>query len=657
MSHSVTRIRIVSAVFLIAFGVIIIRLFTLMILDHEKYSLEANRQHFNKRQLVAKRGSIYFSDNSPLAINASTYMMFAVPAEMTDTSDVNKKLRKKLKELILREKVDLDSEKKKDEDSKKKKEDVTPSVSPVPSIEEEEEKDKIKIFFPSSIHSLKRALLEQGGNWQDKLDDALEKSLDDALADKKNQYAQIVTKLTDAQKKDFESLHLPGIHFEMRQDRIYPEGSLAAHVLGIVGKDSAGNDIGYFGLEGFYDGYLAGKSGYEFSERDIDGRPIPNGRVTESKPIDGRDLVLTLKRGVQYIVEKKLKEGVEKYGAQNGTVIVMDPNSGEVLAMASFPTFSPAYWVDELTGETDISKVDVFRNTAISSNYEPGSVMKPMTMSMAINEGLVTPNTIYHDTGPVKYSGYLVRTWNNKYSGDITMTQILELSNNTGAAWVGHQVGFSRFADYVDKFGLGQKTGIDLQGEEQGIVRDPNSWRDIDLANMSFGQGISLTPIQLITAFSSLVNGGKLYKPFVVKEMISKKPSEGGKIIRNQIDTNPIVVTSTIKPFTSEQIRYMLKSVVENGEFKWFVKQAGMDRYEVGGKTGTAQIPVNGRYDPNQTNVTFIGFAPVDEPKFVMVMKLSKPSTSTYSATTVVPLWMATARELMDTFSIPPSDE
>ncbi len=655
MANSITRIRIVSFVFLLIFGVILLRLFFLMILDHEKYSLEANRQHFNKRELVAKRGSIYFSDNSPLAINSSTYMMFAVPAEMSDTNEVNKKLRKKLKELIIQEKVDIEKEEQDEADSKKVKDEITPSVTPQPSTNDEKE-DEVKIYFPSSIHSIKRALLEQSDNWENELDDALEKSLDDLLADKENQYAQIVTKLTDAQKKDFEALHLPGIHFEMRQDRIYPEGSLAAHVLGIVGKDSEGNDIGYFGLEGFYNGYLTGKSGYEYSERDIEGKPIPNGRVTESKPIDGRDLVLTLRREVQYTVEKKLKEGVEKYGAENGTVIVMDPNSGEVLAMASFPTFDPAYWVDELADETDISKVNVFRNTAISSNYEPGSVMKPMTMSMALNEGLVTPDTIYHDTGPVEYSGYLVRTWNNKYSGDITMTQILELSNNTGAAWVGHKVGFSRFASYIKKFGLGQKTGIDLQGEEQGIVRDPNTWRDIDLANMSFGQGISLTPIQLITAFSSLVNGGKLYKPFVVKEMIAKKSLDNGQVSVDVVETKPQLIATTIKPFTSEQIRYMLKSVVVNGEFKWFVKQAGMDRYEVGGKTGTAQIPVNGRYDPNLTNVTFIGFAPVDDPKFVMVMKLSKPSTSTYSATTVVPLWMQTARELVDIFSIPPSD-
>ena len=483
------------------------------------------------------------------------------------------------------------------------------------------------------------------------LKEDLKPALEKVLADDKNYFVQLISQLDYTDQTELSAKEWEGIHFSRQTKRSYPEGEMAAHVLGFVGKDESGDDKGYFGLEGFFDGDLSGRAGYQVAEKDIEGKIIPYGLSKLDKPEHGRDLTLTIRRELQFILERNMRESVKKYGAKNGTAILLDPQSGNIWAMVNYPSFYPEYWTEELRGESDVSKIDVFRNYAIAANYEPGSVLKPVTMSMALNEKLVTPETIYHDTGPVMYSGYDVRTWNNKYHNDINMMQVLQLSNNTGAAWVGHQVGFQRFADYVTKYHLGEATGVDLQGEEWGIVRDAREWRDIDLANMSFGQGISVTPIQVTAIFGALVNGGTLYRPNIVQKIVDHRPDKDLDII------NPAEALShPISAETSETIRYMLRSVVTDGEFKWYVKQAGMDRYSIGGKTGTAQIPFNGRYDPNKTNTTFIGFAPIDKPKFVMLVRFSQPSSSTYSADTAVPTWMNIAKELMPYFEIQPEN-
>jgi len=426
---------------------------------------------------------------------------------------------------------------------------------------------------------------------------------------------------------------------------------MAAHVLGIVGKNETGEDVGYFGLEGYYNRELSGKSGYTMQERDVEGKPIPFGIYKANEAIEGRDLQLSIRRELQYLLESKLKEGVERYDCKSATGLIVDPWTGKVFAMATYPTFYPEYWVDELLGETDVSKVDVFRNASIASSYEPGSVIKPVTMVMALNEDIVEPDTIYHDTGPVVYSGYPVRTWNNQYHGDINMIQILQLSDNTGAAWVGTQLGFDTFAKYLGDFGFGQHTQIDLQGEAYGIIQRRGDWRDITLANMSFGQGMSATPIQMTSVFSAMVNGGTLFRPQIVQGFIEVNDGET-VVIPNQ----PEKVGEIISQESSEQIRYMLKKVVKGGEFAFAVKNAGVDKFSLGGKTGTAQIPVNGSYDPNKTNTTFIGFGPVEHPEFVMLIRLEEPSTSTYSANTVVPIWMETVKHLMAYFNIPPEE-
>ncbi|NTV31285.1 penicillin-binding protein 2 [candidate division WWE3 bacterium] len=637
------------------FGVIFVRLFVIMIVQHNHYKVLAYRQHVVETKLSANRGEIFTSDGYPLVVNTDAYLMFAVPSE---NFDKNALVQSVASEIVKR--VDLIALDPELEDRYKKIErrinpNSTPTPSPSPSVSTTDPNQLLPVYrnltLPVTLHYLRYLYIpyENEPDWKQMLRTDLEYVLPKLLSDDKNYFVQLINQLDYDDEEALEKNDWKGIHFTPQNKRTYPEKDMAAHLLGIVGKDEKGEDKGYFGLEGYYNGDLSGQSGYAVTEQDIEGKMIPIGLQMTNKPLHGRDLILTIDRELQYMLEKKISESVKKFGAKNGTGIILDPHSGAILAMANAPSYNPEYWTEELWGEGDVSKVDVFRNYAIAANYEPGSIMKPVTMSMALNESLVTPLTIFHDTGPVTYSGYQVRTWNNKYSGDISMMQILQLSNNTGAAWVGHQVGFNRFADYLTKFNLGQSTGIDLQGEESGIVRDAREWRDIDLANMSFGQGISVTPIQMTAIFGALVNGGILYQPYVVKELVDHLP-DGDKVIKK----DPAVLGRTISPETSEKIRYMLRSVVTDGEFKWFVQKAGMDHYSIGGKTGTAQIPVNGQYDPNKTNTTFVGFSSVDDPKFVMLIRFSQPSSSTYSADTAVPAWMEAAKELMVRFQIQP---
>jgi len=623
------RLSILKGVYVFAFFGLVVRLGQIMILDHAHYQALAYDQHIVEQELSAKRGEILTSDGYPLVNNTQTFLVFAVPQEMIDKKSQINVITDTIMGWLANEPVDEKIHKR---------------------LYTDHDEESFKIALPTSLHSLRYMFPLDQLDWKPYMKESLHDTIAKLCAQENNQFVQLLSDVTKEQADTLVTKEKMGLHVLSGTRRTYPEGTMLSQVLGFVGKDEQGFDKGYFGLEGFYEGDLSGRAGYAITETDVSGKPIPYGESYRKEPADGRDLVLTINRELQYLLEKKLQEGVEKYGAKNGTAVLMDPYSGGILAMANYPSYFPEYWTDELKGESDVSNVGVFRNLAIGGNYEPGSVMKPITISMALNEGLVNPSTTYEDNGPVVYSGFPVRTWNNKYLGTITMTQILEHSINTGAAWVGHQVGFDTFSTYLSAFGFGDVTGVDLQGEEMGIVRDPSSWRDIDLANMSFGQGISVTPLQMVTVFSSLINGGHLYKPHIVKRLIDYDSL--GNITPIEIPSEE--VSSPISADTSESMRLMLGRVVTDGEFKWFVSHAGMQDYSVGGKTGTAQIPVHGQYDPNKTNTTFIGYASIESPKFVLLFKLSEPSASTYSADTVVPLWFEYARDLMVYFNIAP---
>jgi len=441
-------------------------------------------------------------------------------------------------------------------------------------------------------------------------------------------------KVSRQTKEVLENLKIAGIGFEEEEKRGYPEGSSAAHLLGFVGLDINGRDKGYFGLEGFYDLELRGQPGFFRREKDASGKPILVGESKEERREHGRSLQTTIDRSVQFVVEEKLQKGLKRYGAISGSVIVMEPKTGAILAMASLPAYDPAnYWKYDKS---------LFPNPAIASSYEPGSTFKVLVMAAALDAGVVSPETRCDKcSGPRNISGYTISTWNDKYFPDSTMVEIIQHSDNVGMVFVGEKLGSEKLVDYLEKFGLGQPTGIDLQEESSPPLRPKSEWKPIDLATASFGQGVALTPLQMIRAVGVIANRGKLVKPFVVKKVIGE---DGGKEMPIK-EGIPV-----IKPSTARMMTEIMVNAVDNGEAKW-AKPKG---FRIAGKTGTAQIPVAGHYDEKKTIASFVGFAPADEPKFVMLVTLREPTSSPWGSETAAPLWFDIAKELFTYYGVLP---
>ena len=443
--------------------------------------------------------------------------------------------------------------------------------------------------------------------------------------------------ISSQEKKNIESLNLPGIFFEDKFVRYYPEASLAAKLIGFVGKDELGNNKGYFGIEGYYDRQLSGKIGLAREIKDAHGRPILAKVNENTAKIDGRNLILHIDRFAQYVLDDALKKGLMKYGAIAASGIIIDPESGGVLAMSGYPTFDP----EEYNNYSN----DLYLNTMISSGYEPGSTFKPLVMAAAIDSKLVTADTICTICDKeVEIGGFTIKTWNDTYQPGITMANVIRDSDNTGMVFVAQKLGLSRLYKYLKAFGIGDITGIDLQGEMAPDIRSIESWYPIDLATASFGQGISITPIELISAFSSLANNGKRMMP----QVVDKVETPDGETI----DIEPKVISQVVSGRTALIMREMLVNAVKAGEAKW----AAPKGYRIAGKTGTAQIPIEGHYDANKTIASFIGFAPADDPKFVMLIIYDRPSTSIYGAETAAPTFFDVAKKLLAYYKIPPSE-
>jgi len=489
----------------------------------------------------------------------------------------------------------------------------------IPDLEEKPEKIAAKIapFFASEVE-LKE------------VEDLIKQRLrrDDLI------WIPLWHKVSRKTKEILEDLKIAGIGFEEENKRSYPEGSTAAHLLGFVGLDINGRDKGYFGLEGYYDLELKGQAGIVRRERDATGKPILVGESKEEKQRDGRSLQTTIDRAVQFVIEEELKKGLKRYGAVGGSVVVMEPKTGAILAMASLPSYEPSsYWkYDE----------SLYPNPVVASSYEPGSTFKVLVMAAALDEGVVTPQTRCDKCGgPRNISGYTIRTWNDKYFPGTTMVEVIQHSDNVGMVFVGEKLGSEKLVDYLKKFGFGKPTGIDLQEENSSRLRPKEEWKPIDLATVSFGQGIAVTPLQMVRAVAAIANGGKLVKPFIVKKVIGESRTEEIALERG---------VSVIKPTTAQVMTEMMVNAVDNGEAKW-AKPKG---FRIAGKTGTAQIPVAGHYDEEKTIASFVGFAPADEPKFVMLVTLREPTTSPWGSETAAPLWFDIAKELFTYYGILP---
>lgn len=448
----------------------------------------------------------------------------------------------------------------------------------------------------------------------------------------KGSYAVLAAGLSEDVKNQIQDLGFDGLTFDQGFVRSYPEASMSAQVTGFVGRDDLGTPLGYFGLEGFYDRELSGRSRIEKQEKDGLGHPLLTGDWELLPGRSGRSLELYLERGAQYLVEAELKKGLERYGASSGEVIVLDPKSGGVLAMASLPSYS----------QTKFHLFDsaLYKNPSIAGTFEPGSTFKVLVAAAAFNEGAVT-ETDRCDIcdGPLTIGQYNIKTWDNQYRPESSPEDILVHSDNTGMVWMQRRLGGDKLVEYLHKFGLGSKTGIDLQEEAASPLR--SSWGDIDYATSSFGQGIAVTGIQLVSAVGAIANGGVLMEPHVVKNVL------GSEVI----PITPINKGQVITAETARQVTDLMVAAVDKGEAQW-AKPKG---YRVAGKTGTAQIAVAGHYDTDKTIASFVGFAPADNPRFVMLVKLREPTSSPWGSETAAPLWFAIAKKLLLHYNIPPS--
>ncbi|MEK7598095.1 MAG: penicillin-binding protein 2 [Patescibacteria group bacterium] len=455
-----------------------------------------------------------------------------------------------------------------------------------------------------------------------------------AKLDMSKDWVAISGGLPQEQKDKIDRLKLKGIGFDYQTKRFYPEASLSAHLLGFLGKDNQGEDVGYLGLEGFYNRDLRGLPGFLETERDIIGRPILIGVQQRVEAENGRDLTLTIDKNIQEISKKRLLEGLDKYKAKKGCIITADPKTMAILSLICLPDYDLEKYY--------LFNENFYKNLAISDLYEPGSVFKPLIVAAALEEKKIKPNDIYNETGQVSVGEYNIKTWNDKYEGRISMTRILEKSSNVGMVYIGEKLGNKKIYNYLEKFGFGQNTNIDLEGEAGGYLKPKANWYPIDYATVTFGQGIAITPIQMIRAFASIINGGYLMKPYVVKKIISE----------NKVtEIKPKIDRRVISQMTSDIIKKMLISTVENAEAKWDRPKG----FSIGGKTGTAQVPIKGIYDTSKTIASFIGFAPAENPKFLTFVVLYEPQTSQWGSETAAPLFFEIVKDLIVYYGILPS--
>lgn len=579
------RIRIIRFCYFILILLVTLRLAYWQILRSDDLVARAEDQRLTSKDILAPRGDVLFSDGSFLASTQPTFLVYAQPKIIADKELTSKALA-----------------------------DIFWSLDTHPDDENDLQKFQ-------EVTTLKDSIFQKISQ---------------------NLYWVNLGKVVDLPtRQKIESLKLTGIGFQQNYQRYYPEGSSSAHILGFVGSDSYGNPTGYFGLEGFYNGELKGRNGTLTEEKDAQGLPILIGQFQSKNPQPGETLTLNIDRAVEHIVEDKLQSALEKYGAKSAQAIVMDPKTGAILALASYPNYDPSK-VQDFPNE-------YFKDGAIGDTYEPGSTFKTLIMSAAINEHLVKADTQCDDTcdGPVNVGGYTIRTWDNHYFPHTTMTDVIIHSDNTGMVFISRKLGLDKLYSYIQKFGFGSPTGVDLQDESSPDLRPKSEWKEIDQATASFGQGIAVTPLQLVRAVAAIANGGKLMEPHVVSKIQDANKT---------YTISPRVVSEPISEETAKVMTQMMVVEVDKGEAQFYKKHEGVENFKIAGKTGTAQIPVAGHYDPTKTIASFVGFAPADNPKFVMLVKFDQPTSSIYGADTAAPTFFDISKELFNYYGITPNE-
>jgi len=575
------RIQVLFLGFTFGLLLVILRLSYWQVIKTDELSGAARDQYASKDIMEGSRGAIITSDGFPLVVNQAVYTLGAyLPGVVDSPTSIVDRIMPNLKLVI--------------DD---------------PAIATDEA--KLKVAEEELKLNTRSTMLEHLG---------------------KTGYVTLSRALSVKEKEAIEALGIKGLTFDQSFTREYPEASMSAQLSGFVGRDDVGKPIGYFGLEGFYDRELSGRSRIEKQEKDAGGNPLLVGDWSLMPGRDGRTLKLYLERGTQYIVEEELKKGLERYQASSGEVIVMDPKTGGILAMASLPSYDP--------DKFHLYDTSLYKNPAVANSYEPGSTFKVLVMAAAFNEGVVKEDDQCDIcAAPYPIGKYKIKTWNEEYRPNATPADIIVHSDNVGMVWTEQRLGGEKMLEYIKKFGFGEKTGIDLQEEISPALR--TKWGDIDYATSSFGQGIAVTSVQMLAAVGAIANKGVLMEPHLVQSVVGD----------TEVPIPPKSRGEVISPASADRITNLMIEAVEKGEAQW----AAPKGYVLAGKTGTAQIAVEGHYDAEKTTASFVGFAPARDPKFVMLVKLSEPQSSQWAAETAAPLWFGIAKKLLLRYNIAPS--
>ncbi len=571
--------RTIAALFILFSILILLQTFRWQVLESSKFKTIADGQYTEKQRSSSGRGIIYGANGSVLAIDEPSWSIYATLG--TDPKE---------RELFF-----------------EKKDKFVAEIAGILEIEKENISSKIHDDF---------------------------------------HYFLISEKVSNDKKRAIEEANIFGkgydgfaLHFEKQEKRLYPDGNLASHILGFIGKNNEGEDIGLYGIEGYYFGDITGEETHSYEEKDAHGNII---LTVEYEPVisrGGKDIVLTIDPPIQSKVEKILKDGVHWLRAKSGSVIIMEPSTGAIISMANYPDFNPnEYW--------RTTNSEIFRNKAVSDVYEYGSVHKAITMAIALEEKKIDADYICNDnTGFIQVEGEKIYTWNKKAEGELTLSGILEKSNNPCITKIALETGLQTYYPKLSEFGIGQFIGIGLEDESNSYLKPYKDWTELDLAVTSFGQSISATPLQIISAVNTIANNGQRVRPYIVSEI-----KEGEESIKYK----PSVLSQPISKETANIIAGYMENVVRDGESSYIFNERVPD-YSIAGKTGTAEIPKPDRlgYYWDRTNATFIGFAPVENPKIIMLVKIEQPKLDTFAATTAVPIWIEIFQEIADDLEIP----
>ena len=470
-------------------------------------------------------------------------------------------------------------------------------------------------------------------------------TLEKQLTFKKSRYIELKQRVSSDEAAKIRSLKIPGVVLRPTDYRYYPESNLLSHLLGYVNTDGDGQ----YGIEQYLNTDLTGRNGQLKAATDSLGVPIVSNENTITEPSNGKSIVLTIDRSIQAVAATALAKAVDENRAESGSIVVMDPYTGAIKALVNYPDYDPNNYGSVKSGD-----YRVFRNSAVTDLFEPGSGFKVITMASALDSGKLTGDTTYNDTGEAVVSGKSIRNAENGKFGVQTMYDVIQKSLNTGMVFVLKQLGTDPnkvtkggkelLASYIKKFGFGVPTGIEQAGEAAVPIKPPSTY-DVDYANMTFGQGIAVTTIQMVQAVSVIANGGKLYQPYLVDGTLNKD----GTIKRNE---PKLINSQVISPQAAATVATMMGRVVEKGS-GWATKIPG---YSVAGKTGTAQVPKpdGTGYEERKNIGSFVGFAPIEDPKFVMMVRIDYPKVEGFAEKTAVPAFATVAKALLKYYQVPP---